>query len=484
MCGIFGIKSPNETEDVASAVYYGMLALQHRGQESFGIASYLSASLKEKLQTWRQVGISLDKHLGLVNQLALEDFRKFQGNPIIGHIRYATAGHSPLQDAQPVFRDYPSRGISLCHNGNIVNLKELREELQKNGRHLNSMTDTEPLLHIFADVLQKNHDLEKAVKTCSDRLDGAYSFLAISGDGELMAFRDPLGIRPLCYGKIRDAHVLASESIALDINGGTLGEDIRPGELISIDSKGNMERKQVVKSKNSAFCMFEYVYFSRPDSVINGKSVHDVRVKLGENLARDSPADADIIVPVPDTSRSAAEGFSKVSGIPVAEGLIKNRYVGRTFIMPGQANREAAVRVKLNAMRAVLKDKSIVLIDDSIVRGTTSKAIVDMVRKQGGAKEIHMRITCPPIISPCFYGIDMATHEELIAAKMPVEEIKKRLGVDSLAYQTVEGLVDAIGFPKDRLCTACVTGKYPTAGAQKMADTMKGKNISGRYYEA
>jgi amidophosphoribosyltransferase len=316
-----------------------------------------------------------------------------------------------------------------------------------------------------------------------DTAEGSYSAGLLTGDGELIAFRDPWGFRPFCFGKNTETTMFTSESVALNINGIDSPHDIKPGEMMMFRDDGGIERKQIMKAER-AHCMFEYVYFSRPDSIIEGKSIYDVRTELGRNLAKTYSADADIIVPVPDTSRSAAAGISKETGIPVAEGLMKNRYVHRTFIMPEQRTRSILVDMKLNPIRSVLKDKHIILVDDSIVRGTTMMKIVDMI-KRAGAKKIDLWITCPPIVSPCFYGIDIATHNELIAFKHGVKEIEKMFKVDNLCYQTIGSLVNSIGLDNN-ICKACLTGEYPTCMAQKLADGMKKqKNLGNkRYYEA
>ncbi|MFQ5998676.1 MAG: amidophosphoribosyltransferase, partial [Candidatus Bathyarchaeia archaeon] len=352
------------------------------------------------------------------------------------------------------------------------NYKELRLQLMKNEICLESRSDAEILVCLLAKELGKSDDPFEALTHLSKMIEGGYAVVCLTGRGELLAFRDPRGLRPLCYGFKDEAFIVASESVAIDMCGGELKGDIRPGEAFLISGR-TVERRQFAEPRR-AHCMFEYVYFSRPDSVIEGIPVYDARVKLGENLARSYHTNVDVIVPVPDTSRPAAEGASRVSGVLVEEGLIKNRYIHRTFIMPEQRRRETAVKAKLNAMKSVVKGKRVLLIDDSLVRGTTLKRIVNMV-KDAGAKEIHVRLTCPPIISPCFYGIDIATHHELIASKNSVEEIRKTIGADSLGYQTLDGLIEAIGLKRDDMCFSCLTGNYQTPKAQEISDTMKDK---------
>jgi len=426
--------------------------------------------------------IHVKKAMGLVTDCFKErTIAELKGKVGIGHVRYSTMATSTLENAQPFVINYPKRGISFCFNGNIVNIINLRKELVQSGRLIQSGSDAEVLTHLLAEELIRKNDLENAILNCMNKIEGSYSAVFLTGDYELVAFRDPHGFKPLVFGEDENLKAFASESVAFDINDIENFSDVKPGEMVIV-RKDNFERKQVFPCKQKAHCMFEYVYFSRPDSVIEGKCVYDVRIKLGENLAKTYKADADVVIPVPDTSRPAAEGISKQTGLPVAEGLIKNRYIWRTFIMPVQKARDGAVKFKLNPIKSVIKDKKVLLVDDSIVRGTTSRKIVEIVRK-AGAKKVELWITCPPIISPCFYGIDMATHTELIAANHSVEEIVKKINVDKLCYQTIEGLVDAIGFKEEELCTACLTGRYPTPLAQSLADKMRTQSTVKRYYE-
>ncbi len=474
-CGVFGIYSFRKDE-VALPVYNGLIAIQHRGQDSAGIATFDGKS------------IHLKKGMGLTSDVFSEDdLLALKGTIGIGSVRYPTCGSSSLKDAQPFMVDLPRNGMALAHNGNLVNFTALKDELNRGGTPLISGCDSEIILKVLADELSKTEDIFQAVAKVMKRLEGAYCEVAVTGKGELIAFRDPNGFRPLCFGRNEDCIIFASESVALDINDVELSEQVKPGEVIVVNEKG-VERRLVAKSEKR-HCMFEYVYFSRPDSILDAGSVYNIRVELGKNLAKSHPANAEVIIPVPDTSRPAAEGFSRESGIKVEEGLIKNRYIMRTFIMPEQSIRDDAIKKKLNPLRTILKGKKIVVIDDSIVRGTTTNKLVKLL-KGAGAKEVHVRITCPPIISPCFYGIDISSHSELIAFRCNgnVEEIRKILGADSLGYQTIDGLVKAIGIGKENLCMACLNEDYPTPGAAKIAKEMKkrsGEEIKEkkRYWE-
>jgi amidophosphoribosyltransferase len=478
-CGVIGAISARG--GVASALSLGLLALQHRGQEACGIYTLDKTRFYHK------------KRVGLLGDA--EEFSDLKGNIGIGHVRYSTVGQAAdsatfndpqkIEDfAQPYFSDRPKGGIALCHNGNIVNFPDLCQDLRANGTFLSATNDAEVMLKTLANELSNEGDLENAVRKCIAKFEGAYSILALTGNGELIAFRDPNGFRPLCVGKSDDLLMIASESVALDINGVHDFSTIKPGELIIAREHDHLIRSQLVEQNHHARCMFEYVYFSRPDSTIDDRDVYSVRIKLGRNLARAHKTHADVIVPVPDTARPAAEGISRETGIPVLEGLIKNRYVGRTFIMPRQEGRDNAVKLKLNAVRAVVQGKSVLLVDDSIVRGTTMGKIVNLL-KEAGAKRVEVWVTCPPIRSACFYGIDMASHSELIASTKSIDEIRQTVGADALCYQTIEGLLDAIGFSKQEICLACLTGQYPTPLAQKIADEMWGKpqDPNVRYWE-
>ena len=482
-CGVVGAHSTART--VVDCLWHAMLALQHRGQEGNGIFTFDGSRFYHK------------KALGLMGEL--ESYQALPGTCGIGHIRYSTTGPSPLDQGkqgvppeqsvessiQPFFLSYPKGGIALCHNGNLVNYVNLRQELSKQGRFLASDCDAEVILTYLAKELSETRELEKAISRSMTAIEGAYSVVAITGDKELVAFRDPHGFRPLCYGRTGDTTLFASESVGLDTIGAELISDVKPGEMIALNSQGETVRKSLAPPKRVAHCMFEYVYFSRPDSVLDGGEVYPIRINLGQELARTYETHADVIVPVPDTARPAAEGIARMTGVEVSEGLIKNRYVGRTFIMPGQSRREDSVALKLNPVKSILKDRRVILVDDSIVRGTTSRKIVNLVRT-AAPRSVEFWVTCPPIISPCFYGIDISTHQELIAATKTVPEIERTLNADHVCYQTIEGLVNALGLDRDQLCMACLTGEYPTPLAQKIADDMRnrlGESDSRRYWE-
>jgi amidophosphoribosyltransferase len=444
-CGVVGVSYSNDTP-AALSVYYALYALQHRGQESAGITVHDG----KQVMTLKGMGLVPD----VFNK---GDIQKLKGHVGIGHVRYSTTGGSRIENCQPLLVSFKSGTIAIAHNGNLVNSKELRTELEKEGRIFLSDSDTEVIAQLLVKKLMHS-ELEDAVNELMKRLVGSYS-LVILVDNTLVAVRDPLGIKPLCLGQIDNGYMVASESAAVDILNGSLIRDIAPGEMLIIRD-GEYESKQLVRSKNSAHCVFEYIYFARPDSVIDGELVYNVRMRIGQKLFSEHPATADIVSPVPDSGITAAIGFSKRSGIDYMEGLMKNRYIGRTFIMPGQDMRETAVRLKLNTIKPNIEGKNVVLVDDSIVRGTTSRRIIDLMRKSG-AKEIHVRVASPPIISPCYLGIDMATREELVAAHKAVKGVEAVINADSLGYISIEGLVSSIRLPQDDLCMGCLTGAYP-----------------------
>ncbi len=444
-CGIVGVSFKDEAP-AALSIYYALYALQHRGQESAGITVHDGAHV----QTLKGMGLVPD----VFNRA---DIQKLNGHVGIGHVRYSTTGGSKIENCQPLLVSFRSGTIAIAHNGNLVNSKELRDELVKEGRIFLSESDTEVIAHLLVKELMHN-ELPDAVREMMKRLVGSYS-LAILVDTRLVIIRDPLGVKPLCLGQIDDGFVVASESVAIDILNGEFIRDIVPGEIL-IFSNGSYESHQLVKSKNYAHCVFEYIYFARPDSVIDGQLVYNVRLRIGKALFEEHPVKADIVSPVPDSGITYAIGFSKRSGIDYMEGLMKNRYIGRTFIMPGQDMRETAVRLKLNTIKPNIEGKSVVLIDDSIVRGTTSRRIIDLIRK-AGTREVHMRVASPPIISPCYLGIDMATREELVAAHKAVKGVEALINADSLGYLSIEGLVKSIGIPMDDLCVGCLSGVYP-----------------------
>jgi len=444
-CGIVGVSFKQETS-AALSIYYALFALQHRGQESAGITVHDGSQVR----TLKGMGLVPD----VFNRA---DIQKLKGHVGIGHVRYSTTGSSKIENCQPLLVSFKSGTIAIAHNGNLVNSKELKTALEKEGRIFLSDSDTEVIAHLLVKELMHS-GIEDAVKEVMKQIVGSYS-LAILIDKTLIVIRDPLGIKPLCLGCLDNGYVVASESVAIDILNGQLIRDVAPGEML-IFSNGTYESHQLIKSKNNAHCVFEYIYFARPDSVIDGQLVYNVRMRIGETLFREHPAIADIVSPVPDSGITYAIGFSKKSGIDYMEGLMKNRYIGRTFIMPGQDMRETAVRLKLNSIKPNIDGKSIVLVDDSIVRGTTSRRIIDMIRKSG-TREVHMRVASPPIISPCYLGIDMATREELIAAHKAVKGVEALINADSLGYLSIDGLVESIGIPMEDLCLGCLSGIYP-----------------------
>lgn len=464
-CGAFGIYSFSG-HSVAHDIYLGLMNLQHRGQDSAGAAVFDGKKINNV------------KGLGFVPEvLSAAAIEKLPGSIGIGHVRYPTIGAGGAEDAQPFIAEANGKTFALAHNGNISNYGRVKKIMEESGYAFCSTCDAELILAAYVKHYKKTGDYFEAAKGMMASMDGAYSVVLITDSGELIAFRDPRSIRPLCFGQDKDKIVFASESVALDIIKCPLTGDVAPGEVVVVSKEG-VKRKIVAGGQIPRHCMFEYVYFSRPDSKIDGKWVYEVRHNLGRALARAAPVKADFVVAVPDTARSAVEGYSMESGIPVAEGLIKNRYIGRTFIMPSQKKREDAVRLKLNAVRHILEGKKIVLIDDSIVRGTTMGPIVKLVR-EAGAKEIHLRITCPPVISPCFYGVDMPSYKELIAANKSVEEICKVTGADSLRYLSTDDLVKAIGMPKSELCMGCLTGDYPTEFGNNIAKKIKEAGAKG-----
>ncbi|MBF6599599.1 MAG: amidophosphoribosyltransferase [Dehalococcoidia bacterium] len=443
-CGVFGVYAPGE--DVARITFFGLYALQHRGQESAGIATSNSRTLY------------LKTGMGLVSQVFDEDDLSYlPGKFAIGHTRYSTTGSSNACNAQPYRVSGPNGELALGHNGNIVNAAEVRDELERSGVSFTTGSDSEVIAQLLAHA--PGLDWKERWAHVMRKLNGAYSLAVITPDAIMMA-RDPMGNRPLCLGKLDAGWVAASESCAFDHLGATFIREIEPGEVIYIDAEG-LQSLKPIEEQRKAFCVFEYTYFSRPDSLIDGKLVYPLRMNLGRELAKEHPApDGDIVIGVPDSATAAAIGYSQASGLPFVEGLVKNRYVGRTFIQPDQRLREIGVHLKFNPLREMLQDKRVVLVDDSIVRGTTTARVIQMLRK-AGAREVHMRITFPPITHPCFYGIDMGTRWELIAAQKSVAEIQEHIGVDTLGYLSAEGLMNAVTATKDRLCTACFTGEYP-----------------------
>ena len=451
-CGIVGIHSNDDSKDVASLIYYCLYALQHRGQESAGIASFNPT-----------IGLSHYCGMGLITDVFRDDqIKNLPGHMAIGHVRYSTTGQSKLENSQPFVTDFGDGFIAMAHNGDIVNSDELRKELIDEGFYFKSDSDSEVICYM---IKKEHYDNDKnvieAIEAVCKKLVGSYA-LTILVDGELYGVRDPMGIKPLAVAKREGDFVLASETVAFDVINAEYIRDIVPGEVVYFENdelKSHM-LESAGKCKLS-HCMFEYVYFARPDSTIDGINVYETRMNIGRQLHELYPIDADVVIPVPDSSIPAAIGYSRASGIPYGEGLIKNRYVGRTFIMPTQEERELAVRLKLNPIKKAIKGKKIILIDDSIVRGTTSKQLLDLV-KEAEPAEIHFLVGCPPVMAPCYYGVAMATKKELIAANYTVEEIQEQLDIDSLGYITLSALVEAIGMPKENLCLGCLNEEYPT----------------------
>jgi amidophosphoribosyltransferase len=442
-CGVFGIFGHEEASKLA---YLGLYALQHRGQESAGIVATDGAALR------------VEKGMGLVQEIFMpEVIARLPGAAAIGHTRYSTAGDTSLSNAQPLVSDCNKGKLALAHNGNLTNAGELRRSLEHKGSIFQTTSDTEVIVHLVA--RSKVGNLAGAIADALNQVEGAYSLLILTRD-EIFAIRDPRGFRPLALGRLGASWVVASETCAFDLIRAEYEREIEPGEMLRISKSGN-ESIRFAPEKPHQYCIFEHVYFSRPDSIVFSRPVNLSRERLGRLLAQEHPAAADMVVPVPDSGVPAAIGYASQSGLPFRMGLIRNHYVGRTFIEPEQAIRDFGVRLKLNPVRPLLEGQRIVLVDDSIVRGTTSRKIVRMVR-DAGASEVHMRISCPPTISPCHYGVDTPTKDELIAARHSIEEIRQFIGADSLGYLSLEGLRAAVGETDNKFCTSCYTGIYPT----------------------
>ncbi len=448
ICGVFG------HAEAANLVYLGLYALQHRGQESAGIVS----SDGEHLYSARGMGLVADV-------FTEEALRSLPGNMAIGHNRYSTTGESHLKNVQPLMVSYALGSLALSHNGNLVNSQIIKAQLEAYGSIFQSTNDSEVIIHLIA--LSKNRTLIDRAIDALNQVKGSYSLLLLT-EKEMIGVRDPYGFRPLCLGKLGSAYVLASETCALDLIEADFIREIEPGEIVIIDKEG-IRSIHPFSIRRSAFCIFEYIYFSRPDSYIFGSNIHTIRKKFGQRLAKETWVDADLVVPVPDSGVPAALGYAEGSGIPYETALIRNHYVGRTFIEPQQSIRHFGVKIKLNPVREALKGKRVVVVDDSIVRGTTSRKIVKMIRN-AGAKEVHLRISSPPILYPCFYGIDTPTRQELIASSHTIEEIRKYVTADSLAYLSIEGMLDVVSGEKsepvgsvqrNKFCVACFNGNYP-----------------------
>lgn len=452
-CGVFGCIGVSNASEV---MYYGLHSLQHRGQEGCGI---VTTDHKEFYSI---------KGEGLVSEIFNEgNLSNLKGNTAIGHVRYSTSGGGGIENVQPFLFRHHTGDFGLCHNGNLVNSKELRRFLEIQGSIFQSTSDTEIFAHLIKKDTQTNRT--EAIKNALNRLEGAFAFLAMSRN-KLYVMRDKNSLRPLSLGKLNGGYVVSSETCAFEIVGAKFIRDILPGEILIIEDNGKITSDFYAKKTYQNMCAMEYIYFSRPDSDIEGMNVHASRKEAGKILAKESPAEADIVLYVPDSSTSAAQGFSEESGIPLEMGLIKNKYVGRTFIQPSQAMREKGVKMKLSPVRSIVDGKKVVVIDDSIVRGTTSIKIVKMLR-DAGAKEVHMRIAAPPITHPCFYGVDTSTYDELISGKHSVSEVRDIIGADSLAFISIDGIMRAC--ERKKMCVSCFSGKYPTYIYTNVADANK-----------
>ena len=450
-CGVFGIYD-FDGGDVASTIYYGLLALQHRGQESCGIAVSDTGGPKGKVLS--------SKDMGLVNEaFTTEILEKLKGDIGVGHVRYSTAGSSTRENAQPLVLNYVKGTLALAHNGNLINAPELRKELEYTGAIFQTTIDSEVIAYFIARERLNSKTVEEAVGRAMKKIKGAYSLIIMS-PRKLIGARDPFGFRPLCIGKRDNSYVLASETCALDTIGATFVRDVEPGEIVTISPEKGIEsdKSMCIPKEQHARCVFEYIYFARPDSFVDGMSVYNSRILAGRYLAIDSPVDADLVVGVPESGNCAALGYAMESGIPYGQAFVKNSYVGRTFIKPGQKNRESSVQVKLNALRDAVEGRRVIMIDDSIVRGTTSDRIVRMLR-EAGAKEVHMRVSSPPFLWPCYFGTDIPARDQLIAYNRSVDEICKIIGADSLGYLKEERLSQIV--EGREICSGCFTGKYP-----------------------
>jgi amidophosphoribosyltransferase len=442
-CGVVGVAA---TEDVAGDIFLGLRILQHRGQEAAGIAVH-DGEMKFR------------RGMGLVHEVfSKENLVNLKGRVGIGHVRYSTTGTSTIENAQPVVVSSAAADIALAHNGDIVNAGELKEELQERGWAFMTSTDTEVVVRLLANEISETRDVVRALKNLAKKLVGSYSLVILVG-GRVFALRDPLAIRPLCLGRGDGVHMVASESIVFDTLGLDFVRDVGPGEIVELTPEAVMSHR-IPAPQNPAHCMFEWVYFSRADSIVDGRLVYDVRQQIGRELAREHPVEADMVVPVPDSGRAHAFGYAEKSGLPYLEGLMKNRYIDRTFIMPEQEDRDLNVLLKLNPVRSVVGGKRVVLVDDSIVRGTTMRKIVSILRK-GGAKEVHVRIGCPPIRAPCYLGIDMKTRNQFAANERTVKGIGDMLGADSLGYVSIAGLLRSLGLDEQQVCLGCLTARYP-----------------------
>ncbi|MFW9939371.1 MAG: amidophosphoribosyltransferase [Candidatus Thorarchaeota archaeon] len=480
-CAIFGVTCNDIAFSVSKLLYQGLIALQHRGQESTGISVLKTGG---NIHTYKKNGLVSR----VINNQILS---QYWGNVGIGHNRYATTGATGYKSTdyiQPFHLNNNEIEFSMAFNGTIANFSEIKKDMDEMGRVFVTDTDTEVLAQLIGSIALGTEDWPEVLKIASKLLDGSYSLILMTDQGDIYAMRDPLGFKPLCIGELknsrRNLYFVASESCAIDVVGGRLIRDVEPGEIVHLSHQKDIHSETILRSKRTALCQFEFVYFARPDSIIDGVSVAEARLRLGMNLAKKDPIlkipeikNNAIVVPVPDSGRSVAVGYVKESGLPYVEGLMKNRYVHRTFIMPGKAKRKIAVKEKLNPIKSVVEGKDIILLDDSIVRGTTTQQIVSLLRDKGGAKRVHLRISCPPIISPCYMGIDFPTKQELIAGRFQklydkkyIEEIRKKIGADTLIYQTIDDLIKAIGKTESQLCLACLTGNYPLKSVRMLAE--------------
>jgi len=448
-CGVFGIYSRDD-HDVSRLTYYALYALQHRGQESAGIAVNNGED------------IIFYKDMGLVNNVFNEmELDRLKGHSAVGHVRYSTTGDSLRQNAQPIVVQYKKGKMAFAHNGNLVNVSTIRKELEEKGAIFQTTVDSEVMVNLISRFRVKNKNIEDSIIQMMDVVNGAYS-IVIMTPKKLIAVRDRNGIRPLCLGIIDNSHVIASESCALDAIGAKFLRDVEPGEIVVIGENG-IESIQTKTSSNKNLCILEFIYFARPDSIIDGAGVYKSRIKAGRQLALEQTVDADLVIGVPESGLSAALGYSMESGISYANGLIKNRYIGRTFIQPKQNQRELSVRIKLNVMKDIVDGKRVIMVDDSIVRGTTCRRIVQLL-KEAGAREVHMRVSSPPVKYPCFFGIDISTRQQLVASSKSIDDIRSYVGADSLGYLSLEGLLKTPDMPKDSncgFCSACLNGHYP-----------------------
>ena len=483
-CAIFGVTCDDIGFSVTRLLYQGLIALQHRGQESTGISLVKTGG---RIFTYKKNGL-------VSKVLKNKSLSQHWGNVGIGHNRYATTGSVGYKSSdyiQPFHFKNNEIEFSMAFNGTIANFDEIKKRMDDMGRVFTTDTDTEVMAQLIGSIALGTEEWPEALRLTSRLLDGSYSLILMTVKGDIYAMRDPLGFKPLCIGELkttkRNLYFVASESCALDAVGGNLIRDVKPGEIVHLSHQKDIQSEMIIKSNRTALCQFEFVYFSRPDSVIDGISVAEVRLRLGMNLAKNDSIlknpeirENAIVVPVPDSGRSAAVGYAKEAGLPYVEGLMKNRYVHRTFIMSGQARRKIAVKEKLNPIKSIVNNKDIILLDDSIVRGTTTQQIVSLLRDKGGAKRVHLRISCPPIISPCYMGIDFPTKDELIGGRFQklygenyIEEIRKKIGADTLLYQSIEDLKNAIGKKETQLCLACLTGNYQLKSVKKLAEMEK-----------